>query len=176
MVNKSLHATFVKICTNGGDSLFHSSYDSITARKMLPVHSIFHCSEQIEFRKHQIRITQWCGRIVQPRLAMCSTVFKLIWNVELSCCKRKVVFFSGWTLEVRAFSLVSTAMQRSELMVCPDSRKFGRITPFLSQKAVHITLPTEGCNLNFFFDGEFTCHHSGLPFSLWLIVVTLHHQ
>jgi len=35
-----------------------------------------------------------------------------------------------------------------------------RITTFLSQKTVHITLPTEGSVLNFFLDGELTCHHS----------------
>ena len=49
-------------------------------------------------------------RAPQPRLAMCSMVFKLVWCVVLSCCKRKVVFFSGLTLEVRAFSLVTVVM------------------------------------------------------------------
>ena len=42
----------------------------------------------------------------------------------------------------------------------PGSRKSRRITPFLSQKTVHITLSAEGSVLNFFFDGEFTCRHS----------------
>jgi hypothetical protein len=50
------------------------------------------------------------------------------------------------------------AMQRSELMVCPGSRKSCRMTPFLSQKTAHSTLPADGCVLNFFFDGEFSCH------------------
>jgi len=35
-----------------------------------------------------------CGRTVQPRPAMCFTVFKLVWDMT------KVVFFSGVTLEV----------------------------------------------------------------------------
>jgi hypothetical protein len=28
------------------------------------------------------------------------------------------------------------------------------------QKKVYITLPADGCILNFFFDGEFTCYYS----------------
>ena len=55
---------------------------------------------------------------------------------------------------------LSVAMLRSELMVWPGSRKSRRITSFLSQKIMHITLPAEGSVLNFFFDGEFTCRHS----------------
>jgi len=45
-------------------------------------------------------------------------------------------------------------------IICPVSRKPRRITPFLSQKTVHITLHAEGCLWNFFFNGEFTCHYS----------------
>lgn len=37
-------------------------------------------------------------------------------------------------------------------------RKARRITPFLSQKKMHITLPSENYVLN--FDGEFPCRHS----------------
>jgi len=55
--------------------------------------------------------------------------------------------------------IVGIMMLRSELMVCPGSRKSGRITPFLFQKTVHITLLAEGSVLNFFFDGGFICHH-----------------
>jgi len=36
---------------------------------------------------------------------------------------------------------------------------YRRITPFLSQKTVHITLPTEDCILNLLLDEEFTYHH-----------------
>jgi len=42
----------------------------------------------------------------------------------------------------------------------PDSKNWRRITPFLSQKTVYITLPAEGSVWNFFCNGEFTCHHS----------------
>jgi len=44
-------------------------------------------------------------------------------------------------------------------MVCLGSRKSIKITPFLSQKAVHVTLPTEGCVLNISFNGEFIFPH-----------------
>ena len=46
---------------------------------------------------------------VQPRLTMCTTVFKLVWGLALLCYKRKV-FFSGLTVEIQAFSLVNIAM------------------------------------------------------------------
>ena len=59
-------------------------------------------SESAEFGLHS-----GCGFTIQPRWAMCSTVFKLICSLALSCCKIKVVFFPGLTLEPRAFNLVS---------------------------------------------------------------------
>ena len=34
------HDALIKICTSGGDPLFHSCYDSILARKILPTQSI----------------------------------------------------------------------------------------------------------------------------------------
>jgi len=57
--NKSLHAVLVKTCTSGGGPLFHSSYDGIVARKMLPMQSIFHQPEQMEVRRRQIQTTWW---------------------------------------------------------------------------------------------------------------------
>lgn len=48
--------------------------------------------------------------------------------------------------------------KQSELVVCLDSRKSQKITPFLSPKTVHITLPTDGFVLNFFSDEFPTCH------------------
>jgi len=110
VMNKSLHAALVKICTSGGGLLFHSSYDSFVARKMVSTQSIFHWPEQMEVRRGQIGLYGGCGKAVHPRLAMCSTVFKLVLGLALSCCKRKGVFFSGLTLEIRVFSLVSVAM------------------------------------------------------------------
>jgi len=58
-MNKTLHAALIKICTRGGDPLFHSSYDGVVARKMLPTQSIVHRPEQMEIRRHQIRTIWW---------------------------------------------------------------------------------------------------------------------
>ena len=101
-----------------------------------------------------------CGKTVQPRFAMHTVIFKLVWGLALLHCKRKFVIFSDLTPEVEAFSSVIIAMEQSEFMVCLGSRKSRSITPFLFQKTVHVTLPAYGCILNFFFDGEFTCHYS----------------
>ena len=43
----------------------------------------------------------------QSTLAMYFMVFKLVWSLMLSCCKRKVVFFSDLGLGVWVFSSVS---------------------------------------------------------------------
>lgn len=82
---------------------------------------------------------------MQPRLAMYSTVFKLPLGLVLSCCKSKILFFSGLALEFPASILFRTAMYKSELMFLLDFRKSIMITPLLSQKTVHIILSAEGC-------------------------------
>ena len=91
------------------------------------------------------RLYSGCCRIVQPRLAMCSMVFKQVWGLALLCCKRKVFFVSGLTLELQTFSLVSVAVSWLDLVVCPCSGKSRRMTTFLSQMTTYITLLTEVC-------------------------------
>lgn len=78
-----------------------------------------------------------CGWTAQTSLSTCSTTFQLAWGLVLSCCKRKVFFFSGLTPDVSAFSLGSVVMWWSVLMFFLDSRK-SRST-LLSQKTVNIT-------------------------------------
>jgi hypothetical protein len=109
-MNKSLHAALVKICTSGGGPLFHSSYDGVIARKMLSAQSNFIGPNRWKSDGAKSGLYGGCCKTVHPRLAMRSTVFKLVWGLVLSCCKRKVVLFSGLTLEIRAFILVSVAM------------------------------------------------------------------
>jgi len=58
-MNKSLQAALIKICTSGGGPLFHSSYDGVVPRIMLPTQSIFHRPEQMEVRMRQIRTIRW---------------------------------------------------------------------------------------------------------------------
>ena len=98
VVNKSLHATFVKICTSRGDPLVHSRYDGITARKMLPMKSIFHQSElRGKSEAAKSGLYDECGRIVQPRLRRCSTVFKLGIEPDIIVLQVEVVTFSVLT-------------------------------------------------------------------------------
>ena len=104
-INKSLHVALIIIRTSGGDPLFHRCYDGIIARKMLLTQSIFHELRQ-KSEGAECRLYSGCDRTVQPRLSTCSTAFKLVWGLALSCGKRKVAF-SVMTLEVQAFSLVS---------------------------------------------------------------------
>jgi len=58
-MNNNLRAALVKICTSGGGPLFHSWYDGVVARKMLPTQSVFHLPEQMEVRRRQIRTIRW---------------------------------------------------------------------------------------------------------------------
>ena len=58
-MNMSLHAVLIKIYTSEGEPLFFSCYDSIDARKMLVMQSIFRGPKQMEVRRHQIQTLQW---------------------------------------------------------------------------------------------------------------------
>jgi len=91
-MNKSLHAALVKICTTGGDQLFQSCYDGVIAS--------FIISKRWKSEGTKSELYGGCHRTVQPRVAMYSMVFKLIWGLVLLCCKRMVVFFSGLALGV----------------------------------------------------------------------------
>ena len=44
VMNKRLHEVLLKFCTGGGGPLFQSCYDSVVARKMLPMQSSFLCT------------------------------------------------------------------------------------------------------------------------------------
>ena len=110
-MNKSLFAALVKLCTCGGDSLFHSSYDGVVAREMLPTQSILHRPEQMKVRRRQIRTIRWVWYDIPVKIDNVLHGLQTGWGLALSCCKRKVVFFFfGLTLVIRAFSLVSVAM------------------------------------------------------------------
>lgn len=68
-----------------------------------------------------------CGRTAQPRLAVFSMAFKLLWGL---------VQEKGLILK---FSLVGAVMQQSELMVCPGSRNpAGRSLPHPSRQSTSL--------------------------------------
>ena len=90
-MNKILHAALVKICTSGGDHTVHLSLAQTDGSQKAPNPD---CT------------VGGCGRTVQPRWAVFSIIFKLVWGLILLCCKRKVVVFCGLTLKVQTFSLI----------------------------------------------------------------------
>jgi hypothetical protein len=94
VMNKSLRATLVKICTSGGGPLFHSSYDGIMARKMLPMQSNLHRSKQMEIRSRQIRTIRW---VWYDSPAKIDNVFH---GLQTGTGPGVIMFFSGLTLEI----------------------------------------------------------------------------
>ena len=92
VMNKSLDATPAKFCSSRGDPLFHSCYDGIPARKT-STQSIFHQPNRWKSEHTKSGLYSECGRTVQLRWAMHSTIFKLVWGLALLCCQRKVGFF-----------------------------------------------------------------------------------
>jgi len=114
-MNKRLHIAHIKICTHKGDPLFHSCYEdhfyeSSLLGKCSPWSPSFISPNGWNLGSTKSRLYSGCDRTIQTRLVMCSTVFKLVWDQALSCCKRKVVLWSGPTLKVWAFSLNSVVM------------------------------------------------------------------
>ena len=104
VMNKSLLATRVKICTSGGESLFYSCYDDIIA-KILPMQPIFHGPKQMKVRRCQIWTTWWLWWNSSAKIVNMLYSLQTGMGLAFSCCKREVVFFSGLTLKVQALSL-----------------------------------------------------------------------
>ena len=78
-----------KNLTSGGDPLFHSSYDGVVARKSCPRSPSFIGPRRWKSEGTKSGLYGVCGTTVQPRLTMCSTVFRLVWGLALSCCIEK---------------------------------------------------------------------------------------
>jgi len=155
-MNKSLHATLVKICTSGGGPLFHSSYDGVIA--MLPTQSIFHLPEQMEVRRRQIQTIQWVQYDSPAKIDNVLHGLQTGMGPGIIALQEK----GSLLLWPDSGNLSLQLSQRRDVVVRVDgylgSTKSRSITLSLFQKTLHITLPTEGSVL--FFDGEFTCRHS----------------
>ena len=132
-MNKSLHATLVKNFTSGGGPLFHSSYDSVVARKMLPTQSVFHRSEQMEVRRHQIRTVRWAWNDSPAKIynvlhglqtgmgpVLTSTVVSV--NVhQTSMNGIGCNFFSAWMNSITHFCFIRTSMSDAILSDCSSA-------------------------------------------------------
>ena len=135
---------------------------------MLRMQSTFHWPKQMKIRRHKIWTYNGCGTKVQPRLAVCSIVFKLVWGLSLLCWNRNVVF-SGLTLEAWAFSLVSIVIQWSEFQ---KIQKKDRLFPIPKDSAHHFTC--WGLHLELFLRwGIHNFSLTELLFQLCLVVVTI---
>jgi len=100
------------------------------------------------------------GRTVQSRLAVCSMVFKLVWDLVLLCCKIKfVVFFSDLTLEFQALNLehCSVAVRVDGLSGFQEIQK-DHPFPIPNDSVHHFTC--WGLSWTFSSMGKFICHHS----------------
>ena len=79
-----------------------------------------------------------CGKIVQPRLALCSMLFKLVWGLALLRGKRKFVAFSGLTVSLSLGRCCGVVMQVEGLSRLQENQK-DHPFPILKDNAHHIT-------------------------------------
>ena len=79
-----------------------------------------------------------CDRTVQPRPAVCSTVFKLVWSLVLSCCRRSMILSPdpvSWSLQ---FSHPDEVIRADVLTRFQEIQK-GHPFPVLKGSAHHFT-------------------------------------
>ena len=167
-MNKSLHTALVKIHARGGDSLFHSCYDGIIARKMLPMQYIFHQTKQTEVRKHSIWTIQWVWCYSLSKISPVLNGLQTGMRLDVIMLQEKSCLVSGMTLEVWAFSWGRVDNLSRFLEIQKDHP-----LPISEDSAHHFTL--RRLHLEFFFQwGIHVLPLHRLLFWLWLIVVTLH--
>lgn len=89
------------LCTkNSAQADVTHCFTAVTVASLLGKCCLRGPSEQMEVGRHQFQLYGGCGGTVQPRLTMCSMVFKLVQGLALLDCERNVVVFSGLTLLV----------------------------------------------------------------------------
>ena len=88
-MNKSLCDMITKIYSSGGRLLFHSFYNDTVPGKCRLCSPSFIDSKRWKSEDGKSGLYSGCGRTVQLRLAVCFTVFKPVWVLAFSCCKRK---------------------------------------------------------------------------------------
>ena len=122
--------------------------------------SIFHRPEQMEVRRRQIRTIQWVWYDSPAKID------NVLYGLKTGMGPGVIVLQEKGCLLLWPDSGNSSLQLSRRRNVAvrvdgfPGSRKSRMIPPFLSLKTVHVTLPTEGRDLNFFFDGKFKCCHS----------------
>lgn len=81
---------------------FVAALMALLLRKCCPHSSLFVSVNRWKSEDTKFRLYTLCDKIVQTKLAMRSTVFKLICGLALLLYKREVIFFYSLTLEVQA--------------------------------------------------------------------------
>jgi len=150
---------------------FTAALMALLLGKCYPHSPSFIGSKRYKSEGAESRLYAGCGRTAQPWLAMHSTVFKLIWGLALLCCQEKHCHLLWPDLECSSFQL----SQHHDVVFRVEGlfgfQDIQRVTPFLSQKAVHITLPTKDCIFSFICDGN-SCATTPLLFWFWHVAVT----
>ena len=143
-MNKSLHDVLVKICTSGGDPLFHKCYDNTLARKMLPMQCVLHQTEQMEVRMGQIW-NIWCLWYNSPDKIgnvfhgfQISTVPSIIMLEEKGCLLFRHDFGTS------GLQLIWHHDEAVRVEGLSRSQEISRIAPFLFHNTVHITFSLIG--------------------------------
>lgn len=96
-----------------------------------------------------------CGRTAQLKLTMHFMAFKLVWGLTFSCCKRKCLLWNGSGSSNLQLSQRHDVADRVDGLGYRNPEE----SPICYAKRPTFLL-TEGCILNFFFNDEFTSHHS----------------
>lgn len=122
-------------------------------RKCCPCNSSFFGLNRWKSEGTKSGLNGRCGRLIQPILAMCFTVFRPVWCPELSCCKRKVCQllwpYSGCS-SLQLSQCYDVAVRADCLFEFQEIRK-AHPFPIPKDTAHHLI------RVNFFMNGEFTC-------------------
>ena len=168
-MNKSLYKMLWEICISKGYPLFHSCYEGIVARRMLPMQSVFHWVKEVEDGRNQIWSILW---VWEDSPGKTSNVFHILQtgmrfgfimvvkqtNKQTNKKENKVVF-SGQTPEVRYFS-------PGRFQETHTDHSF----PIPKDNAHDFTC--WGMHLNYFFNGKFTSPLHEQLFWLQFVAVT----
>ena len=118
-MKKCLHAALIKISVSGGDPLFCNCYDGVIARKMSP-HTLSFMGLNI-WRSEGAKsgLYDGCGRTVQTRLAVCSTVFCRYGAWCYHVARERFMFYSCLALEVVAVGVGGLSGFQAVWKDCP---------------------------------------------------------
>jgi len=156
-MKRSLHGVLVKIYATGGGQLLHNCYNLIV------VGQCWACS-------HFSLVWKDRGQKAPNLDSTVSVVgqFSQDWKCDLQslrwygawhyCLAREKLSYLTWLWKFKPSAQSASRCSNKNWCLSEFSRKSRRTSPFLAQKAVHISLAAEGCV--FLFNAVFTSSHS----------------